>query len=156
MPYKHRRSWRDLLNNEAQLLATPWTAAYQAPPSMGFSRQEYWRGVPLPSPKMPPRLLRPWDFPGKSTGEGCHCLLRRCLPSRSKSDLREKGWLGGGAAVGIPVCGLNFPQEPQEGAAGFLVIWPKCEAKGERGERLKSHHWTNINNTETCTLPYVK
>ena len=31
-------------------LATPWTAAYQAPPSMGFSRQEYWSGVPLPSP----------------------------------------------------------------------------------------------------------
>ena len=32
-----------------QLLVTPWTAAYQAPPSMGFSRQEYWSGVPLPS-----------------------------------------------------------------------------------------------------------
>ena len=31
------------------LLATLWTAAYQAPPSMGFSRQEYWSGVPLPS-----------------------------------------------------------------------------------------------------------
>ena len=31
------------------LLATPWTAAHQAPPSMGFSRQEYWSGVPLPS-----------------------------------------------------------------------------------------------------------
>ena len=31
-------------------LATPWTAACQAPPSMGFSRQEYWSGVPLPSP----------------------------------------------------------------------------------------------------------
>ena len=31
-------------------LATPWTAAHQAPPSMGFSRQEYWSGVPLPSP----------------------------------------------------------------------------------------------------------
>ena len=30
-------------------LETPWTAAYQAPPSMGFSRQEYWSGVPLPS-----------------------------------------------------------------------------------------------------------
>ena len=30
--------------------ATPWTAAHQAPPSMGFSRQEYWSGVPLPSP----------------------------------------------------------------------------------------------------------
>ena len=32
------------------LLVTPWTAAYQAPQSMGFSRQEYWSGVPLPSP----------------------------------------------------------------------------------------------------------
>ena len=31
------------------LLATPWTAAYQAPPSMGFAKQEYWSGVPLPS-----------------------------------------------------------------------------------------------------------
>ena len=33
------------------LLATPWTAAYQAPQSREFSRQEYWSGVPLPSPK---------------------------------------------------------------------------------------------------------
>ena len=30
---------------------TPWTAAYQAPPSMGFARQEYWSGLPLPSPR---------------------------------------------------------------------------------------------------------
>ena len=36
-------------------LATPWTAAFQAPPSMGFSRQEYWSGVPLPSPTEEPR-----------------------------------------------------------------------------------------------------
>ena len=35
--------------SHVQLCATPWTAAYQAPPSMGFSRQEYWSGVPLPS-----------------------------------------------------------------------------------------------------------
>ena len=31
--------------------ATPWTAAYQAPLSMGFSRQDYWSGVPMPSPE---------------------------------------------------------------------------------------------------------
>ena len=37
----HSRVW---------LLGTPWTAAHQAPPSMGFSRQEYWSGVPSPSP----------------------------------------------------------------------------------------------------------
>ena len=35
--------------SQVRLFATPWTAAYQAPPSMGFSRQEYWSGVPLPS-----------------------------------------------------------------------------------------------------------
>ena len=38
---------------------TPWTAAYQAPLSMGFSRQEYWSGVPSPSPKK--RALNPCD-----------------------------------------------------------------------------------------------
>ena len=36
------------------LLATPWTAAYQTPPSMGFSRQQYWSRVPLPSPSIIP------------------------------------------------------------------------------------------------------
>ena len=36
--------------SRVRLLATPWTAAHQAPPSMGFSRQECWSGVPLPSP----------------------------------------------------------------------------------------------------------
>ena len=38
------------LLSRVRLLATPWTAAHQAPLSMGFSRQEYWSGVPLPSP----------------------------------------------------------------------------------------------------------
>ena len=37
--------------SRVQLLATSWTAAYQAPPSMAFSRQEYWSGVPSPSPR---------------------------------------------------------------------------------------------------------
>ena len=63
-----------------------------------FTRQEYWSGLPFPSPMhdsekwkwhrsvmsdpqwphglQPSRLLRPWDFPGKSAGVGCHCLLR--------------------------------------------------------------------------------
>ena len=48
--------------SRARLLATPWTAAYQAPLSMGYSRQEYWSGVPLPSPCSYPKLLylMPW------------------------------------------------------------------------------------------------
>ena len=44
--------WKVKVNllSRVWLLATPWTAAHQAPPSIGFSRQEYWSGVPLPSP----------------------------------------------------------------------------------------------------------
>ena len=51
--------------SRVRLSATPWTAAYQASPSMGFSRQEYWSGVPLPSPCLvtrscPTLLWPPW------------------------------------------------------------------------------------------------
>ena len=81
-----------------RLCATQEIAAHQAPPSLGFSRQEHWSGLPFPSPMhdsekwkwsrsvvsnssrphelQPTRLLHPWDFPGKNTGVGCHCLLR--------------------------------------------------------------------------------
>ena len=77
-------------------------AAHKAPPSLGFSRQEHWSGLPFPSPMhesetwkwsrsvlsdclrshglQPTRLLHPWDFPGKSTGVGCHCLLQGWKP----------------------------------------------------------------------------
>ena len=50
--FSNARKWKVKVKSlsHVQLLATPWTAAYQAPPSMGFSRQEYWSGVPLPSP----------------------------------------------------------------------------------------------------------
>ena len=41
--------------SRVRLFTTPWTVAYQAPPSMGFSRQEYWRGLPLPSLLYPSR-----------------------------------------------------------------------------------------------------
>ena len=41
--------WKSL--SRVQLFSTPWTAAYQAPPPIGFSRQEYWSGLPLPSPR---------------------------------------------------------------------------------------------------------
>ena len=42
--------------SRVQLFATPWTVAYQASPSMGFSRQEYWSGLPFPSPGDLPNL----------------------------------------------------------------------------------------------------
>ena len=45
--------------SRVRLLATPWMAAHQAPPSMGFSRQkEYWRRLPVPSPHFPWKLFK--------------------------------------------------------------------------------------------------
>ena len=58
-----------------QLFATPWTVAYQAPPSMGFSRQEYWSGLPFPSPGDRPE-------PGiEPTSLGSPALQADALPS---------------------------------------------------------------------------
>jgi len=55
--------------SRVRLLATPWIAAYQAPPSMGFSGQQYWSGVPLPSPmsiipqlKIKQNIILPLDW----------------------------------------------------------------------------------------------
>ena len=54
--------------SRVQLLATSWTAAYQAPLSMGFSRQEYWSGVPtLPSLQRSLECCYLWDFKGLDT-----------------------------------------------------------------------------------------
>ena len=55
-----------------RLLATAWTAAYQAPPSMGFSRQEYWSGLPFPSPR---------DLPSPGIKPGSPALQADALPS---------------------------------------------------------------------------
>ena len=78
-------------------LGDPRDGSPPGSPSLGFSRQEHWSGLPFPSPMQksekwkwsrsvvsdslwphglqPTRLLHPWDFPGRSTGVGCHCLL---------------------------------------------------------------------------------
>ena len=52
MSFSNAWKWKVKVKSlsHVRLLATPWAAAYQAPPYMGFSRQEYWSGVPLPSP----------------------------------------------------------------------------------------------------------
>ena len=48
--------------SRVRLFATPWTVTYQAPPSMEFSRQEYWSGLPFPSPEgIPNPGIKPWS-----------------------------------------------------------------------------------------------
>ena len=99
--------------SHVQLCVTPETAAHQALLSLGFSRQEHWSGLPFPSPMhesekwkwsrsvvsdssrphglKPTRLLRARDFPGKSTGVRCHCLLQYLSLSVFKSSLCDCG-----------------------------------------------------------------
>ena len=81
--------------SRVQLLATPWTAAYQAPPSMGFSRQDYWSGVPLPTPARPP-YLPPNKFVCKSRRNSENLTLNNGLVpnwERSISRLYIVTWL---------------------------------------------------------------
>ena len=61
--------------SRVRLLATPWTAAHQAPPSMGFSRQEYWSGVPLPSPVSEPLVLGYLSFESSQTYGGSYGII---------------------------------------------------------------------------------
>ena len=58
--------------SRVQLFATPWTVAYQAPQSMGFSRQEYWSGLPFLSPE---------DLPNPGMEPGSPALQADALPS---------------------------------------------------------------------------
>ena len=129
-------------------------AAPQTPLSLGFSRQEHWSGLPFPSPVhesekwkwsrsvmsnslrphglQPTRLLRPWDFPGKSTGVGCHCLL---LLASSKSlvpsDPREEITQGTTTGSGDPEAILEFVCHGSPGqccccsdAKSHPILWP--------------------------------
>ena len=94
-----------------RLLATPWTAAYQAPPSMGFSRQEYWSGVPLPS-LLPGvdhnklwKILKEMGIPDHLT-----CLLRNVYEGQEetvRTGLGIADWFKIGK--GIPQGGILLP-----------------------------------------------
>ena len=80
--------------SHARLFVTPWTAAYQAPPSMGFSRQQYWSGVPLPSPyiKGNARLCNQ-KLESRFPGEISTCNLRHAddttLMAESEEELKS-------------------------------------------------------------------
>ena len=90
-------------------LCDPLDGSPPGSPSLGFSRQEHWSGLPFPSPMhksekwkwkwsrvrpsatpwtQPTRLLHPWGFPGNSTGVGCHFLLQ-CMKVKSGSEVAQ-------------------------------------------------------------------
>ena len=68
-----------------RLFATPWTVTYQAPQSMGFSRQEYWSGLPFPSPG---------DLPNPGIEPGSLALQTDALPSEPQNlPARQETWV---------------------------------------------------------------
>ena len=74
-PGERKGKWsRSVVSNSA----TPWTAAYKAPPSMGFSRQGYWNGLPFPSPEDLP------DLGTEHCRQMCYCLSHQGSPWRRK------------------------------------------------------------------------
>ena len=66
------------LLSHVQIFATPWTVAYQAPQSMEFSRQEYWSGLPFPSPG---------DLPNSEIQPRSPALPANCLPAEPANSL---------------------------------------------------------------------
>ena len=66
--------------SRVRLFATPWTVAYQAPPSMKCSRQEYWSGLPFPSPG---------DLPNPGIEPGSPTLQANALPSEPPGNGHE-------------------------------------------------------------------
>ena len=89
-------------------LATPWTAAFQAPPSMGFSRQKYWSGLPFPSPV-------------GGGGARIHCCL--------KAWAQSVGSLGEGLGALQDIAPSLFPGPPAHPLAQGQVSW---KAPGRR------------------------
>ena len=70
---KRSKKWSEVKSlSRVRLFATPWTVAYQVPPSMGFSRQECWSGLPFPSPG---------DLPDPGIKPGSPALQADALPS---------------------------------------------------------------------------
>ena len=79
--------------SRVQLFATPWTVAYQASPSMGFSRQEYWSGLPFPSPG---------DLPNPGIEPGFPALVADALTSELPGKPNPSANAGQSCPVTLP------------------------------------------------------
>ena len=102
------------MNKESELLVTPWTAAYQALLSMGFSRQEYWSELPFPSPG---------NFPTQGLNPGlphCRQMLYR-LSNQGSPQGRELG----------PITSRQIEGEKVEVVTDFLFLGSKITEDGD-------------------------
>ena len=118
--------------SRVQLFSTPWTVAHQAPPSMGFSRQEYWSGLPFPSPGdlsnpgIEPRFpaLQADALTSEPPGEPwLSCLRLSCMRS-----MEVKGIIWSHHAAWRKLHGHHFPCEPRVLVSSVdhkIWLWPR-------------------------------
>ena len=93
----------DLVAKLCLTLATPWTVARQAPLSMGFSRQEYWSGLPFPSPG---------DLPGPGIAPRSPTLQADCFPTKLQ-------WWQGDSVRPLRAGGRQRARAPPGGVGGM-------------------------------------
>ena len=109
--------------SRVQLFVTPWTPAYQAPPSMGFSRQECWSGLPFSSPRA---------LPNSGIEPGSLALQADALPSEPPGKPKYM--------VSSHILGLNQRKKKSDNKVAVLLdkfCWAKFRQNCERGNSLE-------------------
>ena len=96
--------------SHVRLFATPWAVAHQAPLSMGFSRQEYWSGLPFPSPGDPPNpVIEPGSPALQADAVFCDPIVSSPLGSsvHGMSQARILEWVAISFSRGLPLLGIK-------------------------------------------------
>ena len=111
--------------SRVRLFATPWTVTYQASLSMGFSRQEYWSGLPFPSPGVP--------------NHGLNQRPSRCyVPVRKNTGIQ--------VPLGWSMSDSTYPYSDNPLETSCLPAWPLCRVKGPGSQ--KGHTFAQKSYTE--------
>ena len=112
------------------LFVTPWTVGHQAPPSTEFSRQEYWSGLPFPSPRdLPNSGIKPGSpalqadaSPSEPPGKLKNAVDKvRCLDGRRVVTCERRGWKRTWGALKGSSCSLFL--DPDAGYIGWFTFW---------------------------------
>ena len=119
--------------SHVQLFATPWTVAHQASPSMEFSRQEYWSGLPFPSPGNSPFLETTFPYIYNFSGASLLPQMVKNLPAMWETWVQSLSW--------------DDPLEKGMATHSGILAWetPRTEGPG-RLQSMESQSQTQLSN----------